>query len=166
LTIRLISTGCKRFQFVGNIGFSPSFYDRWLGFRSALEEYEMTLEQDVQLIGPEAEDQLAKTIDRSIGKMTADAYVCANDFNAMTTIEALRGKGIDVPGECEVTGFDNTYAAELDIPILTVDVNKEWLGRRAVDKLMWRVANPTASIEKTLIYADVVKSNVPTPNKM
>ena len=38
LTTKLVSKGYRSFQFVGNISDAPSFYERWLAFRSTLEE--------------------------------------------------------------------------------------------------------------------------------
>ncbi|GFN31105.1 hypothetical protein PCURB6_13650 [Paenibacillus curdlanolyticus] len=38
-----------------------------------------------------------------------------------------------IPEQCGVTGFDNTSP-----DLTTVNVNKELLGMRAVDKLLWR----------------------------
>lgn len=160
LTIQLISKGQKRFQFVGGLNYSPSFYDRWLGFRSALEEFQIPYEQHPRLVGSEVNDELYYVLTEVVDQHLADAYVCANDFNAVTTIQVLREKGIEVPGNCTVTGFDNTYAHEIEPPILTVDVNKELLGIRAVDKLLWRIANRDSSIEKTLIYSEVVRGSI------
>lgn len=39
---------------------------------------------------------------------------------------------------------------------MTVNVNKELLGTRAVDQLLWRILNPGTSYEKILIQADVI----------
>lgn len=83
-----------------------------------------------------------------------EVFVCANDFYGLYTIEALESMGIRVPDQCVVTGFDNLYD---NIPLLaTVNVNKELLGARAVDQMLWRIANPESNVEKKLILADVI----------
>lgn len=84
----------------------------------------------------------------------SEVFVCANDFFALYTIEALESMGIRVPDQCVVTGFDNVYD---NIPVLaTVNVNKELLGARAVDQMLWRIVNPESNVEKKLILADVM----------
>jgi LacI family transcriptional regulator len=40
----LLGSGHRKLQFVGDIRYSRSFYDRWLGFRSMLEEQDVELE--------------------------------------------------------------------------------------------------------------------------
>jgi len=159
LMVQLISKGYKEFQFVGSIAYSPSFYERWLAYRSVLEEFQIENNQHPRLIGAEAGDQLYKVVADVADEFLPEVYVCANDFNALATIQILKEKGIPVPGKCMVTGYDNTYAHEIDPPFMTVDVNKELLGKRAVDKLLWRIANRSSNIEKTLIYGEVITTN-------
>ena len=72
----------------------------------------------------------------------------------MFAMEVLRNQGIDVPGRVQVTGFDNTYD---NLPIMaTVNIDKELLGMRAVDQLLWRILNPDSNYERLLIQADVI----------
>jgi LacI family transcriptional regulator len=62
-----------------------------------------------------------------------DAIFCGNDLIARGVIEALRDRGIAVPGRVAVAGFDNwnvmTEAARP--PLTSVDMNLETLGREA-----------------------------------
>ncbi|SFJ33576.1 transcriptional regulator, LacI family [Paenibacillus sp. UNC496MF] len=153
MMMTLISKGYRKFQFVGNIKDAQSYFDRWLAFRSALENCQIELQQDPMLIGPEAQDiyllfKQYRPVD------LPEVYVCAHDVNAKFLIEQLGYLGIEVPARCAVTGFDNTCDTH---PILaTVNVNKELLGMRAVDQMLWRIQNPGTAHEKKLIYADVI----------
>jgi LacI family transcriptional regulator len=160
LMMKLISKGYKDFQFVGNIHYAPSFYERWIAYRSVLDEYQIESKQHPLLIGPDAGEDLYKIAVQILDEVKPDVFVCANDTNAMYLIQVLKEKGIDVPGRCAVSGFDNTHGPDSNFdvqpPITTVDVNKEQLGRRAVDKLLWRISNRLANIEKTLIYGEII----------
>lgn len=151
---KLVSRGFKKFQFVGHIGDAPSFYERYLGFASVLTDHKIEHQQIPELIGPEI-DQLYDTLSRSLSKHELpELFVCNNDITAMFVIEILKEKGIEVPRDVQVTGFDNTND---DLPILaTVNVDKELLGMRAVDQLLWRILNPGSNYEKLLIQADVI----------
>lgn len=62
-----------------------------------------------------------------------DAVFCGNDQIARGVIDALRERGIDVPGEVGVIGFDNweIVAAASRPPLTTVDMNLVALGREA-----------------------------------
>ncbi|MNN95941.1 transcriptional repressor RbsR [compost metagenome] len=51
-------------------------------------------------------------------------------------------------------------------PLTTVHVPKEAMGRAAVEKLMNRIQNPSAPLEKILIAADIVhRDSVAGPGK-
>lgn len=154
---KLIGKGFRAFQFVGQIDYSPSFYERWLGFRSALEDFRLPFAQAPALVGDEAgyPDGIRRAIEAM--ERMPEVFVCANDATAVTVIEALRARGVRVPEDCAVTGFDNTeQSAACDPPLTTVDVPKRLLGMRAVDKLLWRIRNPDSPPEKTLIYGQTV----------
>ena len=85
------------------------------------------------------------------------AFVCANDSIALYVMTVLMKLGIDVPGQCSITGFDNIKDAALASPKLsTVHVNKEALGQRAVDTLLWRIAHPDGPKEKILLAGDLL----------
>ena len=38
---KLISRGYKKYQFIGNIEDAQSYYERWIGFSSALADYKI-----------------------------------------------------------------------------------------------------------------------------
>lgn len=148
LLIKLISKGYKRFQFVGSITFTQSFTERWIAYRSILEQYDLPGEQIPELIGSETADIYAG-IEKMKEDQLPEMFICVNDTTASFTIDGLKKRGIEVPNLCGVTGYDNTHP---ELPIYaTVDVDKELLGRRAVDQMLWRIANPSSPVEKLLI---------------
>jgi LacI family transcriptional regulator len=151
---KLISRGYKKYQFIGNIEDAQSFYERWIGFSSALADYKIEHRQLPSLISPEIEN-IHVTLEKALaGNELPEVFVCANDITAKFAIEALRNQDIDVPGRVQVTGFDNTYD---NLPIMaTVNIDKELLGMRAVDQLLWRILNPESNYERLLIQADVI----------
>lgn len=153
LMTKLVSKGYRNFQFVGNIADAQSFYDRWLAFRMTLESCQIELNQDPMLIGPDADDMYILFSKLKMGELP-EVFVCANDINARYLIDELNKLDISVPADCAVTGYDNTCDT---YPILgTVNVNKELLGMRAVDQMLWRILNRSSAYEKKLIYGDIV----------
>lgn len=62
-----------------------------------------------------------------------DGIFCGNDQIARGVIDALRERGVDVPGAVSVVGFDNweIVAAATRPPLTTVDMNLRELGREA-----------------------------------
>ena len=64
---------------------------------------------------------------------TPDGVFCGNDQIARGVIDALRERGVSVPRDVSVVGFDNweIVAKETRPPLTTVDMNLKELGRQA-----------------------------------
>ncbi len=52
-------------------------------------------------------------------KKMPDAIVCANDIMALAVCTELEKRGVDVPGQVKVTGFDNVDSGKIFYPALT-----------------------------------------------
>ena len=165
LTRHMIGLGHRELQFVGSNQFSRSFKDRWVGFRSAVEEElgpnavdgSKLLSVD-GLTGPDAEAEIRAWAEdmRSTGALPT-AWMCANDMIAIHVLRALETLGLAIPEDAVVTGFDNIEDAYRSRPPLTtVNVPKETLGRRAVERLLARIAKPSDPIDKLLINGEVL----------
>lgn len=149
-----IGKGYRNFQFLGNIHDAESFYERFLIFRSSLEDNGIELRQIPALNGPDIDNFRATFAAAVTEHGLPEIFICANDIYALFAIETMEFMGMPVPDNLAFTGFDNTHPA---LPFLaTVNVNKELLGMRAVDQMLWRILNPGTSYEKTLIQAEVI----------
>ncbi|MBP0580497.1 LacI family DNA-binding transcriptional regulator [Labrys sp. LIt4] len=62
-----------------------------------------------------------------------DAIFCGNDMIARGVIDALRERGLSVPGDVGVIGFDNweIIASQSRPPLTSIDMNLAALGRQA-----------------------------------
>ncbi len=67
------------------------------------------------------------------GQEAPDAVYCGNDQIARGVIDGLRERGVRVPGDVAVVGFDNweIVAEETRPPLSSVDMNLRELGRQA-----------------------------------
>ncbi|MEW9700202.1 LacI family DNA-binding transcriptional regulator [Paenibacillus sp. SI8] len=160
LTVNLVALGHRRMRFVGNPNYSRSFHERWLGFRTVLEENRLVVpEPEDPLLNHEdnALEGIEQTIDRLIeSKDLPHVFVCANDFYAHAVMRLLIERGIRIPEDVSITGFDNTQEYR-DLPSLTtVHVHNELMGVRAVEVLLKRLRSPDLPFEKTLLFSDVI----------
>lgn len=65
------------------------------------------------------------------------AIFCANDETAFGAIHELRRRGLDVPGDVSVVGFDDIYLSEAFFPPLTtVSQPRAEIGRAAMSMLL------------------------------
>ncbi|QDU60100.1 HTH-type transcriptional regulator DegA [Planctomycetes bacterium Pan216] len=75
-------------------------------------------------------------IDKLVVKGEADAIVCSNDVWAVRLIQRLRRRGLSVPGDVAVTGYDNLEMAEIVEPSLTtIDQCHDDYAKAALDLL-------------------------------
>lgn len=60
------------------------------------------------------------------------AIVCVNDFTAAGVLRELRDRGLSVPRDVSLTGFDNITLSEFcDPPLTTIDIPRDEIGRLA-----------------------------------
>ncbi|HSC85898.1 MAG TPA: substrate-binding domain-containing protein [Polyangiaceae bacterium] len=86
--------------------------------------------------------------ERHINLRGVGAIVCANDYMALGALDALRTKGIDVPGEVLVSGFDDLPAARTAVPSLTTARQPTHaLGKVGLKRLLQIMAGPSEPSE-------------------
>lgn len=169
LTHHLISLGHRFIYFVGNTDYSLSFLSRWKGYKDAMEEAGLEVPKQHPLTGLQGETRVEHT--EQVRSILEDmkgqeefptALVCANDAIATCTVSALRSMNIGVPDQVSITGFDNIEDAFLSEPRLTtVNVEKELMGKRAVQVLFNHMNHPefpkeTIYMSASIIYRDSI----------
>ncbi|MFD3158450.1 LacI family DNA-binding transcriptional regulator [Haloimpatiens sp. FM7330] len=116
----LVQKGNKKIAYIGhknNEGNVNSF--RYLGYKKALKENNMKLDEDlIYCEGLKVEDGY-KGIIKIIEKQKIDAVFCGSDECAMGAINALRERNIKVPEDIDVVGFNDVYEASVFYPKLT-----------------------------------------------
>lgn len=160
LTNYLLGMGHTRIQFVGDIHYSRSFYERFNGVRACLKDKDIDNDFSSQLLNMKGENFHQQFYDWRSGqpeRMLPTAFVCANDQIATTMICLLMEAGYKVPLDVSVTGFDNTKLSYTTFPtITTVNVAKKDMGKRSVEILVRRIHEKDAALEKIIILGNLV----------
>ena len=160
LTRHLIGQGMKRIGFLNeNSSVYESMRDRFEGYHYAMRR--SGLEIDPSIVFPDAQNGNfydPATFDGIVESYQnlPEAVVCGNDSIAKFLTQALRAKGIRVPEDVAVTGFDNDEEGMLDPFFTTVNVDAKWLGRRMVQCFLHRLAYPGAPYEKVMVFGEVI----------
>lgn len=144
-TAHLISLGRRRILALGPDPDDPSHTSavlRFEGYRQALGA--AGIAEDPELIGPSAtwnEAHGARVVEAVLDRgVSFDSVFCFNDSLAFGALHVLSRRGISVPGEVAVIGFDNVTAASYANPPLTsVDPEVGTLARTAVQRLVGRI---------------------------
>lgn len=89
------------------------------------------------------------------------AVIAVTDTVAMGIYRGLQARGVRVPEDVSVVGFDNTYFTRfLNPPLTTVDVSRVELSRIAVAALLGREPHRLFSLPTTLVLRE---STAPPP---
>ena len=159
----LASLGHRSFVYLGGPAESWSGARRWAGLRAAAEQHGMTTARFGPYLptlagGPAAADAVLAG--------GASAVVAHNDMLAIGVMLRLAERGVAVPREVSVVGFDDIVGADFCSPALTtLRERTEDAGARAVEALVQqahaRVADPVARVLPTQLV--VRRSSGPAP---
>ncbi|ANT51358.1 LacI family DNA-binding transcriptional regulator [Mesorhizobium amorphae] len=142
--------GRKRIAHVTGPASFAVVHERARAYREVLAEHGLPVAEPLLGAWSEAwgHEAVGKLFDRRAGRAEApDAVFCGNDQIARGVIDALRERGIGVPDDVGVIGFDNwEIVAEATRPPLTsVDMNLSALGREAGLALLSLVGGQAAA---------------------
>lgn len=124
----------------GPVGIGPSG-SRCAGYRAAMRQHRLAssmapvVHGDFSMMG--GAKALVELLERGV---TPRAIFCANDLMALGAIEAAQARGLRVPEDLAVAGFDDIYVASLVRPALTtVGHAATVLGNTAAGLLLDRI---------------------------
>ncbi|WP_460650520.1 LacI family DNA-binding transcriptional regulator [Kribbella endophytica] len=111
---------------------------RMVGHRAALAAAQTLLPPDrIRYVHPTIEDGREAAGELLDQHPRPTAVVCFNDKVAVGTYHAARERGLAVPGDLSVTGFDDIdLSGAIDPPLTTVRQPLQEMGRIAVTQLM------------------------------
>ena len=140
---RLVARGARKLAFFGDTH-GPEIAERLIGAQAVANVAGFPLRAFPTHL---ASDEMASQISAHLDELGSaiDGIVCASDIIAMTTIRLLHERGLTVPDQIAVTGFDDLPLATRMVPQLTTVRQDIAAGARAmVDTLRRRIAGEDA----------------------
>lgn len=132
----------KRFLFLAGPKEHIESEARKAEFLSTLKQHRIEVEPEIiygDFMEEDAQEKMATFLKEKEGTPDwpgIDAVVAANDLMAFGALSALSARGIDVPGDVSLTGFDDTEDSRFSTPPLTtVRQPTAALGRLAVRRV-------------------------------
>ena len=160
LTNYLIQQGHTDIGFVGTVGSTTSISDRYLGYLRRMLEEGISPKNEWR-IPDRSEEGIA--IPLLLPEKLPTAFVCNCDATAFKLVRALKERGICVPEDVSVTGFDDSIYAQLCSPSLTtVAVDTDAIARLAAKRMIKHMNEPQKKsgevyrIPGKIIYRDSV----------
>ncbi len=139
ITKYLISMGHKSIRFVGTFNATTSIQDRYMGYEKAMHENNLQCSFESIIDDRDSQGMLIKMALPSNDQMP-DAFVCNSDLTASKLIQQLEEKGLKVPADISVTGYDNFLSEEeKTVPLTTVGVEPQSLCAMAADLIISKI---------------------------
>ena len=155
ITSHLVQIGRRRIGHITGRRGTVAGEDRLIGYRRAMERARFPIEGLVvdgdfnRASGAAATWQL---LDSGV-----DAIFCANDTTAAGALEVIRSRGLRVPEDIALAGFDDLeFAAHLDPPLTTIRQGVRQQGAEAGNTLFQLLQDPTGSPHRVILPTELV----------
>ncbi|MFE2040573.1 LacI family DNA-binding transcriptional regulator [Streptomyces sp. NPDC059477] len=149
------SRGCRRVGFIGGApGIEPGG-ERYAGYRQALLDAGLEVPEDLvawtDFTREGGRTGAARLLSADV---PPQALVCANDLIAIGALDIARERGLRVPHDLAITGYDDIDAASLVSPALTTVFNPgRDMGRAAARLLLERLEDGEEGAAREVILA-------------
>lgn len=155
----LINKGNTNIAFIGtNKNYNSVSAARFSGYKKALLNNNIPIKEDlICFSGKKARDGY-ESIKSVLDKTTLDAVFCTEDEVAMGVINGLRERGINVPKEVDVMGFDNIYSSSIFYPKLTTVAQPMYdMGSVGMRMLIKVINNSELEIKNYILDHEIIE---------
>ncbi len=158
-TKHLIEAGYRRIAFIGGRESSHSNSERLKGYRSALSSYEMSVDETLIANHDFYSESGYALMDSLLALPNPpDAVFTGNDIIALGVLECLQTKGIHIPSDFGVVGFDNIiFSGYPQIQLTTVSQPKYLMGKMAAEVLLNEINGiSTREVRKIILEPELI----------
>ena len=158
MTKHLLQMGHRDVLFMGEKYYMSKYMDRWFGYCRAMCEYGLPArtnaysEARVHVQNEESERRL---LDQTLSVLEhpPTAIVCGEDFTAARVREYYRERGLRVPDDISLVGFDDVYSdSDRPFPMTTFRADHAEVVETALDLLL----KPERKPRKVVVYGEPV----------
>ncbi len=166
ITSHLIRRGHRNLMFLGDFSCSYAILQRYHGFCDCVRNHAdlgvkgFSVTEKSGLTRPNLASCFSlEALNRFLDQChPVTAIVCANDPTAMYAYDALKARGLRIPEDVSVVGFDNVVgSANTDPPLTTLNISKHQLGEAAVSMLADTSSDHAAPYRICLLGVTIVE---------
>jgi LacI family transcriptional regulator len=153
-TMHLLQEGCRRIMHLGGRLDRNAYSERHRGYETALKEYNISIDKELIISSDLTEESGREAVDNLLSlNPRPDAVFAANDTSAVSVICELKRKGIKVPEDIAVVGFNNDPISRvIDPNLTTVNYPGDKMGELAATTLLNQIMSKENNVDlKTII---------------
>lgn len=156
-TKHLIDCGHREIGIISGELSKTTARTRYEGFLKAMTEANLSVNEDWVLEGAFEPEDGYESMNKILKQdKLPTAIFCCNDVMALGAISAIAEKGLRVPDDISVIGYDDIHASRFYAPPLTtIHQSKRRLGKQAVNLLLERISNKEEKSEQQYSRIDL-----------
>lgn len=158
ITEHVIEKGRKSFGFIGDINYAKSNHERFEAFSRTLLQHGLPINPELNLTSSIGIDTYKEEIEAFLDNLPymPDTFVCANDYVGCILMQLLSKRGIRVPEEVALSGFDANTENPLAESLTTVQVFNQNIGFRLALQILYRIKYPNVPYEIIYLATKVI----------
>ena len=153
----LIKKGHKRIVLINGFLYKSPAKGRLEGYKKALKKYRIPLDESLMSVGDiNIEDGHERTKQMLGKKLNFTAIFAYNDMVAFGSMQAIKEKGLRIPEDIELVGYDDIPFSSLISPALTtIKLKKQDLGVESVKLLFSRINGIRKKTKKIMLDVEL-----------
>lgn len=141
MTNHLFEMGHTKIGYVGTLRATNSITDRYFGYCKSLLEHDENVREDWIIKDRAEKAGRVEDFSMALPEELPTAFVCNCDVVVPSLIDALERRGLEVPKDVSVVGFDNyLFPGICKIGVTTYEVDTKEMARVAVVVLIKKMA--------------------------
>ena len=159
LSVHFLKAGHNRIGFINGPSHLTVSEDRLKGYKKALKQYGIKIEEDLIMSGDFSEDNGYEKAKKLVDKKVS-AIICADDFIALGVLRFLKEKGIKIPNEISIAGCNNSsFTRHTNPPLTTVEIFPCELGRKAGEKLLKLIKGENVELRSIVDHKLIIRES-------
>jgi LacI family transcriptional regulator len=153
----LIKKGHKRIALVDGFIYKSPAKGRLEGYKKALDKYRISLDESLISVGDiNIEDGYERTKQMLEKNLEFTAIFTYNDMMAFGSMQAIKEKGLRIPEDIGLVGYDDIQFSSLISPSLTtIRLKKQELGIESVKLLFSRINREHKKTKKIMLDVEL-----------
>ena len=154
----LAKAGYKRIAYISGLPQIPSSQQREQGYLDALSANGLAIDRNLIKYGDSRHESGVKLCEELLNYSDPpDAIFTGNNLITLGALETIHKKGLKVPGQIAIIGFDDMYwAISLNPPLTAVRQPAYEIGRRAAEQLILRINDPTRPTMSMILKTELM----------
>lgn len=157
----LAKAGYKRIAYISGIPKIPSSQQREQGYLEALTANKLPIDKTLMKYGDSRHESGVKLCEELLNlKMPPDAIFAGNNLITLGALETIHKRGLNIPKDVAIVGFDDMYWSISLNPSLTAVKQPAYeIGKRAAEQLIQRINDPSRPTVSMILKTELIIRN-------